>query len=61
MRDITLDIILMQYLAHVRVPEEKAEELRVKRAAAFLKLDDEGKLWAKNPSTGVSLYIPPIH
>ena len=51
----------MQYLAHGRVREEKAEELRVKRAAAFLKLDDEGKLWAKNPLTGVSLYIPPIH
>ena len=60
-QDITLDNTLMQYLAHGRVPEEKAAEFRVKRAAAFLKLDDEGKLWAKNPSTGVSLYILPIH
>ena len=52
---------MMQYLAHGRVPEEKAEELGVKRAAAFLTLEDKGKLWAKNPSTGVSLYILPIH
>ena len=51
----------MQYLVHSRVLKEKAEELWVKRAAAFLKLDDEGRLWANNPSTRVSLYIPPIH
>ena len=51
----------MQYLAHSRVLEEKAEELWVKRVAAFLKLDDKGKLWAKNFLTGVSLYIPPLH
>ena len=61
MRNITLDITLIQYCVQGRVPEEKAEELQLKRAAAFLKLDDKGKLWAKNPSTIVSLYIPPIH
>ena len=51
----------MQYLVHDKVPKEKAEELWVKRAATFLRLDDEHELWVKNPLTAALLYVSSTH
>ena len=50
----------MQHLEDGQLPEDKAEALRVRRAAEFLRLDERGKLWAKHPATQVERYIPPI-
>ena len=50
----------MKYLVRKEVPPEKGDELRVKRAAKFLRVDERGVLWAKHPGTGVDCYIPPI-
>ena len=33
----------------------------MRRAARFLSVDTGGKLWAKHPTTEVSLHIPPIY
>ena len=60
MRDVTLDVPLMKYLVMKEVPSEKAEELSVKRASRFLRVDERGVLWAKHPETGVECYILPI-
>ena len=50
----------MQYLEDGQLPEDKAEALRVRRGADFLRLDERGKLWAKHPATQVERYIPAI-
>ena len=50
----------MRYLVVGEVPTTKVDELRVKRAARFLRVDERGVLWAKHPKTGVECYIPPI-
>ena len=50
----------MQHLENGKLPEDKAEELRVRRAAKFLRLDERGKLWAKHPTTQVDQYVPLI-
>ena len=49
MRDVTLDVPLMKYLAMKEVLSEKAVKLGVKRASKFLWVDECGVLWAKHP------------
>ena len=60
MRDITLDAVLMKYLVSGEILSERADKLRVKRAANFLYVDEKGVLWAKHPGTEVDCFIPPI-
>lgn len=55
-----MDVPLMKFLVMKEVPPEKADELRVKRASSFLRVDERGVLWARHPDTGVERYIPPI-
>ena len=50
---ITLDVPLMKYLVLREVPSEKADKLRVKRDAKFLRVDEREVLWVKHPETGV--------
>ena len=60
MRDVTLDKVLMKFLVRGEVPFKRADKLRVKRAAKFLRVDDRGVLCAKHPGMGVDRYIPPV-
>ena len=60
MGDVKLDVPLMQHLEKSKLPEDKADALRVRRAAEFLRLDERGKLWAKHPTTQVEQYVPSI-